>query len=327
MEAHGIQHYLELFDTLRRRHRWQANTDVLRFAALTLASVDLSDPVERLEVTAKALKDTAKGTSALRSLLRYSIAAMIVRRGLDPAVVVARINEVRREFRARRIRRGGTHEMLAVLLLVLHAGGGEVPGHTVRRLEAILKRWKQDHPWLTGPGDYPMAALHATRGMPVEQIGRHVEEIYQALRAKKYSRGNQLQLAAHLLAVSKQYPMDSAVRFAAIADALRGRKVRFGPSQYDEVALLSLTELDPGTLARRFVAVQQELLRARPRPVKTIAFSLAAGLLLSEEARARGGLGEAGDLATIQAAQEVLEAQQAAMTAAIAAATTSTATS
>ncbi len=318
MDPQRIHHYLDLFETLRRQYRWKANTDVLRFTALTLATVDVADPVTRLVETTTTLQESTKWSSPLRSPIRYSIAAMIVRRDLDPSKVIERIEEVRAEFRARKVKRGGTQELLAALILALNAGGRPVREQAIQRVKDILDRWKQDHRWLTGWDDYPMAALHASRDMPIEQIGRHVEEIYQGLRKRKYSLGNQLQLSSHLLAISMKAPLDSVMKFTVVADALRGQKVRIGPAQYDEVALLTLTERDPGTLAREVVAVRDELMTAKPKPIKSIALSLSAGLILSEVAREDPALQEESDLATVKAAQAILEAQQAAMVAVIA---------
>ena len=325
MNRDRIHHYLEVFDGLRRARRWSANTAVLRFAAMTLATLDDPDPIPRLEETVRALKENTKWTSPLRSPVRFSIAAMILRREIDPRIVIERMEEVRAEFRSRRLRRGGTYEVLAALLLVLNARGARVAPHLVQRTGDILKRWEKDHRFLTGADDYPMAALHATGDLAIEQIGRSVEEIYQALRKRKYTRGNQLQLASHLLAVSQRYPEEIARRFAALGDAFREARSRIGTAQYDEAALLSLTAADPERVVREVLTVRNELMQHKPKPVKSIAFSLATGLYISEAAQEDESLREGADLAAIRSAQAILEAQQAAMVAVIGASAATTA--
>ena len=50
-----VSFYLDTYEKLRRRKRWTTNTTVLRFAALTLATVDLEDPYTALENVALPL--------------------------------------------------------------------------------------------------------------------------------------------------------------------------------------------------------------------------------------------------------------------------------
>ena len=170
----STERYLEIFESLKRRKRWTTDAGVLRFAALTLASADdgHDDLVQRLEGAADELRASAGWSSPLKSSIRYPIAALILKRGRRVATVHARVGEVREGFRKRRMPRGGTHEVLAALLLTLHHGGDRVPARTIDRLQATLKCWNDDHPWLTGKDDYPMAALHATRDENVEEGAR-----------------------------------------------------------------------------------------------------------------------------------------------------------
>ena len=63
----SIERYLEVFEDIRRRKRWSTGINILRFAALTLASTDMADPGSGLEDTAKVLADKAGGFSPLGS--------------------------------------------------------------------------------------------------------------------------------------------------------------------------------------------------------------------------------------------------------------------
>jgi hypothetical protein len=252
------------------------------------------------------------------------IAAMILRRGLPVRSVHSRVEQVREAFRARRMRRGGVHEVLAALILVLKERGGSVPDWEIDRLQGILRSWKEDHPWLTGSDDYPMAALHATREESVEEVARRVEGIYTALRGAGFRRGNQLQLASHLLAVGPMEGGRAAGRFASIARSLREQRWRVVTSRYDEVAILTLCSEQPARLVRRVLGIQERLRRVKPRPGRDMAFSLAVGLVLSGETSKQEELAGTRDVAAARMAQAVLEAQQAAVIAAVAGATVAT---
>ena len=316
--------YLEVFEELRRRKRWGTDASILRFVALTLASTDQADVAGSLEAVADELKDRAGWSSPLRSSIRYIVAAMILKRNLSAARVHARIEKTRDEFRRRRMSRGGLNEILAALLLALKEDGAAVPRWRVDKLEALLESWKKDHPWLTGVGDYPMAAMHATRENSVEEVALQVEQIYQALRQAGYSRGNQLQLASHLLAIGPSSPQNAARRFDSLVKAFRQRKWRIYTSRYDEVAVLALCAAQPAKLAEQVLGIQEQLRNHKPRPSRDIAFSLAAGIVLSEDARRREEMADATDVAAARMAQAVMEAQQAAMVACMAGAVVAT---
>ena len=83
----SVKRYLEVFEELHRRKRWSTGVRILRFAALTLAASDVADPGADLEATAKTLANEAGGFSPLSSAMRHAVAAILIRRGLDPAMM------------------------------------------------------------------------------------------------------------------------------------------------------------------------------------------------------------------------------------------------
>lgn len=318
----SVERYLQVFNDLQRRKRWSTGTNFLRFAALTLAASDIDSDDVDLEGTAKLLAAEAGGFSPLASAIRHSVAALLIRRGLDPVPIVHRVKETLALFKRHRLKRGGTPPVLAALLLVLD-NGGEIPSEmTVARMKSILDRWNQDHFFLTGIDDYPMAAMHATRELSVEELGVEVEQIYRQLDQAGFSKGEQLQLVSHLLMFSAVGPREAAMRFDRVAAALKraGHKVR--SSHYDEIALLTLSGGDVDGVVLRVLDVRDRLRAARPRPSAEIAFSLASGIVLAEEARKAEDAAEVADVATLRSVQAIIEAQQAAMVAVMAATST-----
>ena len=310
-----VERYLRVFEDLKRKKRWSTDTNVLRFAALTLAASEIDDPGGKLETAADELRRRSGAFGKLNSPIRYVVAAMILRKGLRPGAVYDRVGEVQGEFRERKYRRGGAAEVLAALLLVLQNGGRRPRKIALDRVGAILERWKRDHRFLTGADDYPMAALHASRDEDVESVGVRVEGIYRSLRRKKLSMGNALQLSSHILALGTWDEEGAARRFTAIRDAFKTRKRRIWESQYDEVALLSLTEGAPVAIARRVLSDVEKLRSMKPRPQPSIAFSLAAGIALSREVARHGKVAVSPGAAALTAAKAMLDAQAAAMAA------------
>jgi hypothetical protein len=323
-----VERYLEVFEGLRSRKRWSTDTNILRFAALTLAAADVVDTGADVETTAKALVDEAGGFSPLASSIRHAVAAILIRRGLDPVATVRRTKETLTVFKEFKLRRGGAQPLLAALLLVLDAGGDMPSRATIARLKAIIDRWEEDHRFLTGIDDYPMAAMHATRDVSVEELGLSVEQIYQLLRRAKFSAGNQLQLVSHLLVFSEQGPREAAGRFERMAKELKAKGQRVWQGQYDEVALLVLSGGQVDEVSTRVIEYRERLRAVKPRPQKDVAFSIAAGVVLAEEAEKMESLEDPAAVANLRAVQAIIEAQQAAMIACMAAcvATTSAST-
>jgi hypothetical protein len=320
-----VERYLEVFEGLRRRKRWSTGINVLRFAALTLAASDVADSGADLEATAKVLAKEAGGFSPLGSAMRHAVAAILIRRGLDPVATVHRVKETLGLFKEFKLSRSGAHPVLAALILVLDAGGAIPSRETVARVKGILDRWNEDHWFLTGVDDYPMAAMHATRDVSVEQLGVEVEEIYQLLCKAKFSSGEQLQLASHLLAFSDHGPREATLRFARTAKALKQAKQRVWQSRYDEVALLVLSGGHVDEVVPKVLAYRDRLRAVKPKPTADLAFSIAAGVVLAEEAERMRGLEDAATAANLRAVQAIIEAQQAAMVACMAACTATTA--
>ena len=321
MEA--TERYFQVLDEVLRGKRWSTDTDVLRLAALTVMSCPDSDAVARTRATAVRL---GKKPSPLRSMnagLRLALAAMLVRRRAPVDTVLDQVERGLAVFRRHGLRHRGAHPRLAAMMLALEGGGVDEP--TVERMATILHLWKKDHFFLTGIDDYLMAALHASRPDSPQAIARRVEAIYQALRHEGMSRGNQLQLASHLLALASRSPGEIARRFGTWAEALRERGQRIWSSQYDEVALLVLSGVRIDWGATRVIALRDALRARKPRPHRSMAFSIASGLLVAERLASSEDGREARTAATLRAIQSLIEAQQAVMVAAIAATSTAVA--
>jgi len=320
-----ITSYLQTFDALRSKKRWTTNTMVLRFAALGLASVELADPHAQLERIASDLRQRAGWFGPLRSEVRYVVAAMLLRRGLSAAKVHPQVVRTRKALRRYKLPRGANQTTFASLLLVLHENGSAVPPRNLERMERIYQCWKQEHGWLTGGDDLPAAALHAIREESPESLTRRIEEAYDALRKAKFRRGNQLQLASHLMALDARGVAKAVRRFERIAHLFRDKQQRILATHYDEVAILALTEGSTSVLVNQVMDTCQALRAARPRPSKDLAFSLASGLVLVEQARRLGDAGSLPALNMLRNVQALLDAQAAAAMAAIAAATVASA--
>ena len=222
--ADPIARYLNTFERLRARKGWSTQTDTFRFVALTLGAAGPAVDYDLLEQTAAGLKQRARWTSPLRSEIRYVVAAMILRRQLDPGAIHARVIETRDAFRPHKIPSRGTGPTLAALLLALHGEGRPVPQLQLERLSRIYRQWRKDHMWLTNANDLAAAALHASRNEAVDILTADIERAYDRLREAGFRRGNELQLVSHLLAVDPRGTDTGVQRFCQVAERMKSAR-------------------------------------------------------------------------------------------------------
>lgn len=311
-----VQDYLATFDRLRARKRWTEQTVTFRFVALSLGAVGLDIDYELLNTTASGLRKRARWSSPLKSEIRYVVAAMILRRRLDPAFIHACVIETRDAFKEFRIPSRGKGPTFAALLLALHSEGDPVSADILERLADIYRRWRKDHALLTNANDLPTAALHACGEKPVDVLTAEIAQAYAQLHEAGFRRGNALQLVSHLLAADPRGTDIALQRFQQVAASLKEAGERTGQGRYDEMALLALTRESPDVVTARVLDYRERLRQAKPRPAADLAFSLAAGMELAEDSQ-RALENSTGDLAALQSLRVILDAQQAATMAAI----------
>ncbi|MCY4378067.1 MAG: DUF4003 family protein, partial [Spirochaetaceae bacterium] len=153
---------------------------------------------------------------------------------------------------------------------------------------------------------------HASRDVPVDDLASDIERAYNRLHDAGFTRGQQLQLVSQLLAVAPRGTDAGVDRFRDVAEGLRSGEEGGGPSRYDEVALLALTQGSAADVVDGVLGNRDRLREVRPRPDKSVAFTLAAGIELSADTE-RAGEDSAGDLAALQSIRAILDAQQAAI--------------
>ena len=86
-----VARYLQTFEELRARKRWSTQSVTFRFVALSLGAAASTIGYDRLEEAATDLRTRARWFSPLKSEIRYVVAAMILRRGLDTARIHERV--------------------------------------------------------------------------------------------------------------------------------------------------------------------------------------------------------------------------------------------
>lgn len=320
-----VARFLELFAALDRDRGWLGDRTPLFHAAASLVTVPGNAAVLAAGVRAgdAALAQHFGWTSGVDPTLRLVLAGALLRLGDDPATFAAAVARGRALMRQAEMRRGGVHEILAMLVL-RRIAGGEVTYEQVSRVRELYEASKRHHWFLTGPENYvALAMLSGRAGDPVA-LGEHIEAIYERLEAApKTWAGAELQGAVNLLGLVELAPAEAADRYLSVATALRNGGIKVRGAQYDEVAILSFLPRSPERIASLVADVRARLLADLQRELRwmgdamvvSLAASLAfSGLLVEEKDQRVATLGDAKLLLDMQS---IVAMRQAAMGGAI----------
>ncbi len=319
-----VDGYVAILTDLQARHRL-VSSGALRLAAVTVTGMPPDRAVKALDAAATVLRRSGSWWGPLATPFRFVVGGILVRRGIDPERAARSLARTLERFREHHLPEGGYSPAIAAFLLVSGLGGEPADEVLVERLEAILEAWRPDPAVVTGPEDLPLAALHALRDDAPEAVAARVWSIREALEDRGLKKGEQIQLAARLLALGSWDAGEAAEAMVRMADAARANRIRPRRGLYDEAALLALSGGDPDELTHSVATVRDALIRWRIGRTRLFGavtlgeeqvLSIATGLVLlsrvAELERLRGGA----EAAALIAARTALEAQQAAAVAA-----------
>jgi hypothetical protein len=326
-----LERFLELLDALMAEKRWFQDVMSLRFAASSLLTTpgDATSVARDLRRLAEDLENRAGWFSPLKSSVRFVVAAMMLRTGMNADSFLREVGRLELLFKEHKLWKGTTYSQLSALLLIEQAAtrGGHAGGEDVRRLRAVYDEMKQHHRFLTGQDDYPAAALLTGLSGSPGEIGRRCEVFYDGLRDLGFSRGNALQSVSHILVFAPDDDRTLMQRFRTLYDAFDDAGLWMHTGDYDEVATLCFLPQPARDVVAKVLEHRDVLATRPPKPGKELSFSLACGTGFVELAGATGTGGALRDAQNVLAVHAILVAQQTAMMAAAISASTAASSS
>ncbi len=313
-----VARFREIYDALNAERGWWSDASSLRFSAVTAITCpgDARDVASAIRRAADEIKDESGWFGTLNSNLRFIVGAMLALHQDNVRDFLVEVKRVRDMFREVGLRRASIYETMAILVLRMKADKAPVSDRAVREFQEMYEEMKRHHWWLTGPDDFPACAILAGEKASVQQIGQDIEEIYQALDAKGFSKGDPLQTAANILYLARVHADKAASRYSALAEGFRETSVSIWQSDYDELAILSFL----GHSAKRIVDSvlrHRELMESlKPKPDRSLTFNLAASTTFLELARLDKDLKVITDAKALLDMQAIINAQEAAAVAA-----------
>ncbi len=143
-------------------------------------------------------------------------------------------------------------EYLALAALLLSDGAQEEKdlAALAERGRALYQRMRREHPFLTGREDSVFALLLAESERSDDELIEDMEDCYARLDLR-FPKGDALQTASHVLALSPAPPEQKVQRMLALFDAIEGGGGKYGKDrQLPTLAALSLGDGPVDDLAR-----------------------------------------------------------------------------
>ena len=325
LPADPLRRFTEIFDALNATRGWFSDTTPLRFAAIA-AIVIPGDPqkvASDIRAVAEELQQKSGWFGELNGSIRFIVAAMLVGNEDSAAEFMQEKDRIRGLFRDARMSRGGTYEMITSLIL-RGAEKYRPEAKDIERLHAIHNAMSKHNWWITGVDDYPACAILSKRDQSPVEIAQYAEDIYQALNAVGFKKGNALQAAANLLCLTDDAPRAIANRFAELAEAFKLRGTRVWQNEYDEIAILSFLAEPSAKVVTQVLDNQENIRALSSRPSRSLAFNLASSVAFTQLVQARLSDKTIADSKALMDMQAIIAAQQAAIVAATVATTAAT---
>lgn len=302
--------YSELYSELK----WKSDKRSLMLIAAMYVTNSKEFQLSRFLELADYIKNEVGLFSQLRSALRFTTAATLETTTVNPKESFHYLINIYQKLIENGYSRTVYSYIAAGTLLKIEPKQLE---DNAQKTVAIYKGMREHHPFLTNSGDYPLASILASTDKTKEDIIDNVEAHYNALMGKDFAIGNDLQFLSHILSLNEgQQPEDSAEKCLEVKTLLEKANFKSKKIYYPYIGMLSyLDHLD--SEIDNLYAIYEELNNDKLfKWNKDINFMLSVLFLMNSKAIADAAI--TGLNTTIEI---LIQAQQAAMTSSITAAT------
>ncbi|MDQ0300588.1 hypothetical protein J2S78_003056 [Salibacterium salarium] len=313
MSETKINQYVELFETLKKAMKWKVFDDNI---VKTIASVYVMNDKKweegRFFQVADDLKKEAGAFSSMKSHPRFTMAALLDVKFDQPAEKVPQLFDVYNTLKQEKFKGGESTYIAAASLLTQDESIQE----TAEKAMILYEKMKKEHPFITGASDYPLAVLLAMEEK--NDMIERIENYYEALDKQGFKKGNELQFLSHILSLgSGENPQLFIQRAVEVSDAFKEAGIKSKPMYYPMIGMLALLPTDLFDM-HDIQTMYEKLTNMKHFKWSKDMNVLIAGSFFVNEKLEHSGLTETSLYTTLES---ILQAQQAAMIAAITGAT------
>lgn len=278
----SIQDYIQIYSQLRERYRWKVNDQsVLMMVASLYISNNRSFDIDRFTELADYIKRESGLFSPLRSESRFTFAAMLDTKFDSPkdhypAFIAAYNSLVSAGFSK------NNFTYIAAMLLV--TTNAEDLKSLSERARVVYKKMREEHLFLTGHSDYPLAVMLALNDRQTDELIFHIEDLYSKLSQNGFRKGNDLQSMSHILSLEENSQSEDMVALSTeIYDKMKKEGIKPKSMFYPQIALLTLIEKGNDNLSE-IKAIWEQLNKEKLfKWKKDINFMMAVNFVISDK--------------------------------------------
>ncbi|MFN7253408.1 MAG: DUF4003 family protein [Anaerobacillus sp.] len=310
-----VNEYAEIYGQLKKELKWKVSDErsLMLVASLYMMSKKSFDLEPFVDVS-DYIKRNVGFFSTLKSSQRFTTAAMLDIRYDHPKEKFEDFIDVYEKCVNGGFRRGPFTYIAALCLLRDNSINKNVEALIQRGME-VYKAMKNEHFFLTGESDYPLALLLAQVDQDIDEMMKNISYFYHELNGNGFRRGNDLQFLSHILSLQKvEDPYLLIARATRLLDDFKQAGRRIKTIYYPVIGILSLLENCSNEVPNVMNLFQRLNSEKLFKWHKDMNFMIAVNLIVKDKVE-HSSLLSASIQTTIEA---VIQAQQAAMIAAMA---------
>ena len=230
-----VDRFIETRDAVRAAFRME-NEYIYPVCAQIFLAADKPVEIEQLERCKALVKSSTSVFSSFRGNVKLPLLCMLAA-GDDPE---ERWDRTRRYYALlKESFYGSEYLALGAMLLSDAVQEEDVPALAARG-KGLYQRMKKEHPFLTGQADSVFALLLAESQRTDDELIDDMETCYRLLD-ERFPKGDGLQSASHVLALSPKTPEEKVRRMIALFDGIQNAGGKYGKDrQLPILAALSL---------------------------------------------------------------------------------------
>ncbi|MGD7045048.1 DUF4003 family protein [Jeotgalibacillus proteolyticus] len=316
-QSEELKEYITIYESLRKKYKWRVDNGALMMIASLFTSSSKPFNLNRYIELVDFIKQESSPISYIQSTLRYSLAGLLLSRSDHPEEDYKQVQQCYDLLIEAGFQRSA-HSYIAAYVLSLSVKEGEELSEHVERAKTLYDEMKKQHFFLTSHEDYPLAVLLAEGEEDGEQMLEDMAYYYDELHLVLW-KGNNRQFLSQILTYGRRENRQILVQNAVTwMDDLKTQKFRLRGLHLPIVGVVSLVST-PSALLPSIKEVYDELIAySKFKWYKDHCFMTAVRLVIQKEIEENRIL-DVGLSATVES---ILQAQQAAVIASLAAGAT-----
>lgn len=199
-----IDQFLSIYNEIKNVLKWKVSDKrmIMLVSSMYVANNRPFDLQQFLRIS-EHIKSSVDAFNTLRTSQRYSIAAMLDIRFDHAEDVFQSYLDLYENLVKGGFKRGMFSYIAAGVIFTGNTAPTEYDG-LIEKAQSIYKAMRKEHMFLTSQNDYPLAVLLASRNEKIHSLMEHIEGFYHQLETQGFRKGNDLQFLSHILSLDPE---------------------------------------------------------------------------------------------------------------------------